>query len=190
MAVPHFENILASAKDKFGLREIAISTTATQVMVLPLLLYHMGEVSLVAIFVNLLVLPMVSLAMLGTFVTGLLALVSVNLGLVAAVPTTFFLAYIVEMARWWSALPLATISVPPFSPWWVLVAYLVLIGLWYVFVGGKKKTEVGQVENKKMSTSLDISFGDWEVVLEKDLQKPTDTKNGNKKTEETPIFFR
>lgn len=190
MAVPHFENILASAKDKFGLREIAISTTATQIMVLPLLLYHMGEASLVAIFVNLLVLPMVSLAMLGTFITGLLALVSANLGLLAAVPTTFFLAYIIEMARWWSALPLATVSVPPFSPWWVLAAYLVLFSAWYLLLGRKNKLKMVVTENKQLPTVSGDNFGEWEVVPEEDLQNLLETKRENEVAEETPIFFR
>ncbi|HEY0964697.1 MAG TPA: ComEC/Rec2 family competence protein [Candidatus Paceibacterota bacterium] len=114
-------------------REYVVATVATQLAVLPLLLFYMGEVSLVAVAVNLLVLPVVPLAMLGTFLSGLIALVSPLVALPFAYLTNLILSYIVIVAEWFAQLPYAVWVVAVF-PWWgVFLMYaLMTVGLvWY-----------------------------------------------------------
>lgn len=65
---------------------IAITTIAAQFAVLPLLVYRFGELSLVAPFVNLVILPFVPATMFAGFLTGLASLVSATLGRIAAAP--------------------------------------------------------------------------------------------------------
>ncbi len=110
----------------------AIATTlAAQVAVLPLLLYDTGNLSLVAIPANLIIMPFVPLAMafsaLAGFAGMLFASLAPLLGIVLAFPAYVANAYLIFIARESIALPFAAFTLPPFPFWLVLVAYTVLI---------------------------------------------------------------
>jgi len=80
-------------------REFLTATVATQIFVMPILLYSIGEFSVVSVVVNVLVLPMVPIAMLLTFITGIVGLVSLNLALLLGFVTTLSLSYILIAAE-------------------------------------------------------------------------------------------
>lgn len=126
---PYLQDRLQFVPDKIiSTREFLTATLATQLFVLPILLYQMGEFSVVAVLVNILVLPMVPIAMLLAFFTGLAAFIFAPLASFLAFFTYLSLAYIITLAEWFSSLPLASFVVPPFPFWLVPVGY-VLIGL-------------------------------------------------------------
>jgi len=206
LVAPQFELILMRAPNTLKIREFFIATLATQVAVAPLLLYQIGELSLIALLVNVLVLPMVGVAMLLTFATGMLAFVSINLASVVAVPTHLSLLYIIECARWFSEIPFASVTAPPFPIWLMIGAYLLMGCSWY-FVTNKNKYKSKNNESvTKPNAPENIKIQEWTVVLEEDViqeskQKtsrsenqgtitdlPTDQKI--QKKEEVPIFFR
>ncbi len=114
LIAPHFEYIFKRVSNFLNLRTFFIATVATQIAVLPLLLYQIGEFSLVSVLVNLLVLPMVPVAMLLTFITGLVSIVFPALVAIVAFPTYWSLRYIIDIAVWFADLPLASFIVPPF----------------------------------------------------------------------------
>lgn len=127
--IPHFTFI----PDKFALREIAAATIATQIAVLPLLVYMVGDISLVAVFVNLLVLPVIPLAMLLVFFTGVAGMIYAPLAIVFAGVAHILLGYVIFLVETFSKIPLAVVSTPVFSFTLVLVAYGLLgIGVWYI----------------------------------------------------------
>lgn len=126
LVAPQFEVILAGRRGWFSIKDFMIATLATQVAVLPLLLYHIGEFSVVAVFVNILVLPIVSLAMLGTFLTGIVALMSLPLALPCAMVTYGLLTYIIVIATFFAGLPFAALTVPEFPFIVVVLMYLIL----------------------------------------------------------------
>ena len=123
--LPQFEATLATTSSSLKLRDLFMATLVTQIFVLPLLMFHIGEVSLVSVMVNMLVLPMVPIAMMTTFVTGLVSMVSVQLaallGLIAQLPLT----YIILTAEWFARLPFAAIVIPQISVWTMLLMYIV-----------------------------------------------------------------
>ncbi|MCA9354780.1 MAG: ComEC family competence protein, partial [Candidatus Kaiserbacteria bacterium] len=133
LLLPHFESTVIEKGKSIGVREFFLSTLATQIAVLPLLMYHIGEVSLIALVVNVLVLPMVPFAMLLTFATGVVALVSVTLASAFGYIAYLSLAYILLVAEWFANIPFATIVVPGFAWWGVLLMYGVMffILVWY-----------------------------------------------------------
>ena len=134
LVAPRFEVMLMQVPQWLGVRDFFIATVATQIAVLPILLYQVGELSIVSVPVNMLVLPMVPVAMLGTFITGLVAFVSTELALLIAYPTYLSLQYIIVLAEYFSALPFAAFWVPMFSFWWVPVSYAFLgsgLYLWW-----------------------------------------------------------
>lgn len=84
-----------------------------------------------AVIVNVLVLPMVPVAMLLTFLTGLVAFVSMSLAVPLAFVTHLSLTYIIVLAEWFALLPFASFTVPAFSFWLVPVGYAIIaLFLW------------------------------------------------------------
>ncbi len=160
LLVPRFEAMLVTGSVWVTAREYLLSTVATQIAVLPLLLYYIGEVSLVAIVVNLLVLPLVPLAMLTTFVAGVFALISPTLAVPFVFVAHFTLTYIIEVATWFSSIPFAAITVPAFSAPWVGVMYGgMLLSYAYLFHGKRTTLELDEwvIEeeiNEKVGDSL------------------------------------
>ncbi|MCK4386998.1 MAG: ComEC/Rec2 family competence protein [Candidatus Pacebacteria bacterium] len=127
---------------KFYLREAAAATISTQIFVLPLLLWMMGELSVVAVFVNLLVLMFIPLTMLFGFLAGALGFISSYLVLPFAYLTYFLLSYELKVVELFAGLPFASIKIPFFPLWLMLIMY----GLYFIFfarffVKSKKKEE-------------------------------------------------
>jgi len=106
-----------------GMREFLVATLATQIMVLPLLLFSIGEFSVVAVAVNVLVLPMVPVAMLLTFITGIVGWLSFTLALPLAFLAHLSLSYIILVPSWFASLPYASFAVPAFPFWLVPLSY-------------------------------------------------------------------
>lgn len=128
---PHIEARLFRVPSLFQIREFVTATLSTQIFILPFLLFAIGEFSLVSVLVNVLVLPVVPLAMLGTFFVGVLGMISKLLALTVALPTHLLLSYIVFVAQWFSSLPFAALPVPPFPFSVVILAYAVMIAWLY-----------------------------------------------------------
>lgn len=127
--VPVLENYFfgVSRSRRAGvLREIFLATIATQIFVLPLLLYHMGSASIIGVLANLIVLPAVPLAMLTVALVSMLAsvpLVGALLGYVSYAVLTYII-FIVEL---FAKIPYGSLHIKTF-PLVLLVASYVALG--------------------------------------------------------------
>lgn len=130
IVAPTFETFISDGFSKLKVKDFFISTLATQIAVLPLLIYHIGEVSLVAVVVNVLVLPVVPLAMLLTFLVGIVSFISLPLAMLIGFFASLTLQYIVEVALFFATLPLASVIIPETPAWLMGVLYVVM--LWVV----------------------------------------------------------
>jgi len=130
---PFFEARLKFIPKSFGFREIVAATIATQIFVFPLLLYMMGEVSIVALIVNLLVLVFIPATMLLGFITGMLGFVNTTLSLIVALPAFVFLYYEISIVKLFARFPFATFSVPHFSFCLMLSVYILYGIILYYF---------------------------------------------------------
>jgi competence protein ComEC len=124
---PHLEKAFKKVPTLLGIREFLTATVAAQLFVTPLLLYHIGSFSVVSVLVNVLVLPMVPVAMALSFLTGVAGFLSLRLSELLGYAAYLSLAYILEIAKFFAALPFASFAVPAFPFVYVLVAYGVLI---------------------------------------------------------------
>jgi len=106
-------------------RTIIVATLSTQLFVLPYLLYSMGNISIVSVFANLAILPIVPFAMLVGFVAILLPSA---VSLVPVAIAHFFLTYIFSVVRFFASVPFATITTSYFPAW-------LMVG-WYGMTGG------------------------------------------------------
>lgn len=131
---PRLEKYFLWVPKKFGLREVFTATISTQIFVLPLLFYSVGELSLVALPVNLLVLATVPSAMLFSFLTGVFGFVSTALAFVPGFLAHLILSYELWIVDLFARVPLASVVVPQFPFLLVIITYVI-----YGFVFWKTK---------------------------------------------------
>lgn len=143
---PLIEMSISFIKSAFW-KNVVATTLAAQAAVLPLLLYNTGNLSIVAIPTNLLVVPLVPLAMglsaLAGFAGMLFGALAPLFGIVLAYPAYLATAYLIFIAQKSAELPLAAVALPPFPFWLVLVAYAALIFI---------------ASSKRFSTTLQLRF--------------------------------
>ena len=108
------------------LGEGLIVTLPAQVLTVPLLLYHFGQLSLASLPANLLVLPAQPAVMLSGGVALLGGLVWPALGRVVAWPAWLFLTYTLAVIEWLATAPWA--SLPLRLSWGGLLAVYAVIG--------------------------------------------------------------
>ena len=123
------EDKLGWIPDLFGMRGTIAACLSTQIFVSPFILYMMGQISIVGVVVNILVLPFIPLTMLAVFLCGALGFISAPLSIVAGWAAHLLLSYELFMVEWFARLPYAAAYVPPFSFWWV-------VGFYAAFVSG------------------------------------------------------
>ncbi len=109
-----------------GIKTAAIGTLAAQVFVFPLLVYYFHSFSLVALPVNLLVLPLVPIAMLLGFCAGVAGMIMPFFGHVIALPAWAISHYQLAVIEAFARLPLASINVSS-TPLMLLTMYVLLI---------------------------------------------------------------
>ncbi len=124
---PVVERRLMFLPEKFGFRDIASTTIATQLFVLPLLMYSSGMISISGFVVNLLVLPIVPVVMVFGFMTGILGFVSFYLGFIPGIITHILLSYIIWIAEHVSRIPGSIISITHVSVLVPVIFYVLCV---------------------------------------------------------------
>ena len=107
------------------------ATLAASVFSLPILLYHFGQLSLVAPIANVLMLPLVPWAMLWGALATTAGLLWLPLGQGMALGSWPFLQWLLTASHTLARLPGAATTFPPFHAAWVWGYYLV-IGAWWL----------------------------------------------------------
>jgi len=96
---PIIEARLTKIPEKFDLRSIIAITFATQIVVFPYLLYSMGNVSIVALLSNILVLPLVPIAMFVGFFATVIAFLHPYIALPFTYVSHLLLSWILGVAN-------------------------------------------------------------------------------------------
>lgn len=99
------------------LRQILGETIAATICTLPILMVAFGQISNVAVIANMLILPLVPLAMLLTFIAGIGAAVIPGMAELFGYPATVLLGYMIEVVQYSAGLPWASQEVT--VPAWV-----------------------------------------------------------------------
>lgn len=103
-------------------RQILGETLAAQLVTLPILIMAFGQFSNVAVVANLLVLPLVPLAMLLTFLAGLGSVIMPSASQLIGLPASWLLTYMTHLAEFLAKLPWA-LSEAMIGGWQVTMAY-------------------------------------------------------------------
>lgn len=114
--------------EKFGLKEIVVSTVATQIAVFPLLSKMIGEISIISLLVNVITLPTIPMAMLLGFLIGLFGLTPFTiLTSIISFLAYLNLGYVIKITETFSQLPFATISLPKINWFEIVLLYGLII---------------------------------------------------------------
>ncbi len=138
---PMIEQYLAWAPEKFEIRGNLLATVSTQIFVLPLLMYATGQLSLISIIVNVLVLPLIPYAMFFGFFTAILGFFAGPVTWLAAFPTYGLLWLPLKAVELFARIPYAAITLPQLPTWSILVSYIFLfwIIIWWHSKRGDEK---------------------------------------------------
>jgi len=109
---PFVERYVRFLPERFGARDIARATLATQIFVTPFLVYLTGSVSLVSLPANIISLAVVPSIMFLGFLGGALGFISHVLVIPFGYIATAFLSYILFVTEKFSALPFASYTLP------------------------------------------------------------------------------
>lgn len=115
------------AKKPGIVRQIFGETLAATIMTLPILIYYFGYMSNVAILANILILPLVPLAMLLTFIAGIGVIVLSFISEAAGIPAYLILYYMTHTAEWFAGLSWA-VSEFSLQLWQVALMYAAIAG--------------------------------------------------------------
>jgi competence protein ComEC len=121
---------LAFVPERFGLREILVTTVATQIFTLPFILYAMGEISIISLVTNVLVLPCVSWAMLGGFMVGTFGFMHPIMAWPAMMATSALISYMMAVVGFFGPLPFAAMRLSIGEPLLVAVYSLYIFFIW------------------------------------------------------------
>jgi len=129
---PLFQRYFFGDKKPGTIRQILGETVAAHIVTIPIILLAFGMLSNIAIPANLLVVPLVPLAMLLTFIAGIAGLVVPAIASWVGLPATWLLEYMITTTQYLANLPWAQTKLV--APWWISPAYYVVLAGICVYV--------------------------------------------------------
>ena len=124
---PRIEKHFIWITKSFGLRDIVSVTFSAYIFVLPFILYKMGNLSLVALPANILILPFIPFTMLLGFLTGFFGLIFYFLSVPFGFLSTILLKYELKVIDIFSSFSFASFSVPNFPLILTIIIYMYFI---------------------------------------------------------------
>jgi competence protein ComEC len=134
---------------------ILIESVCATILVLPYILYIFGEMSLVSLPANLLVIPFIPLAMLLALVAGLAGVWLAPIAGWLAWPATWLLTYMLDIANLFSRIPHAFIENVSFPAVFMVASYgLIAFVCWLLWC--KTRTKYGMITDTKEPETKEI----------------------------------
>lgn len=134
---PLFQRYFFGEKEPGAIRQVLGETVAAHVVTIPIVVPAFGLLSNIAIPANILIVPLVPLAMLLTFIVGVAALTLPSFVAVIGMPASWLLHYMTFTAQYLAGLPWAQTKVD--VTWGMVLAYV--IGLVAVCIYMQRKTK-------------------------------------------------
>ncbi len=139
---PIFEKYFSKLPSVFGTKETLTTTMSAIVLTLPLILYNFGRISFIAPFANVLILPVIPLAMAVGSLAVLGGIIYSGLGQIIGWFAWLVLSYIIKAAEFLAAIPWASGEAGKIH-WIFLIIFYLLIS-WFIWwkSGENKKLNV------------------------------------------------
>ena len=124
--------ILSFLPKKIPARELLAMTLAAQVFTLPILIWNFGQISLVSVITNILIVPIVPLLMGLGFLLMIGGLFQ-PLGFLLAFPVGVLVQYILWIVDFFAGLPFAAAHTENFPVFWLILFYTLVAFFWWKF---------------------------------------------------------
>ncbi|MFA6585894.1 MAG: ComEC/Rec2 family competence protein [Candidatus Paceibacterota bacterium] len=124
---PRIEKYFLWATSRFGLRDIVSVTCACYIFVLPFILYKMGNLSLVALPANILILPFIPFTMILGFLTGFTGIIWYMLSVPFGYISYLFLHYELSIISFFANISFASLTIPNFPLILTILIYMYFI---------------------------------------------------------------
>jgi competence protein ComEC len=128
------DKVFTFITDKFGIRGIVSSSLATQLTVAPFILYTMGQISVIGILANILILPFVPFTMLMVFLSGATGFIFYPVSQFFGWLAHILLAYELYIVDIFSRIKFSSINVPKFSMIITLLSYGIIFCLYAIII--------------------------------------------------------
>lgn len=125
---PYLREKLTFIPKFFEMRNTISMTIPAVIFTTPILAYSFGQMSLISIFTNILIVPVLAIVLGLGFFAGILGIIFQPLGQIFFWPVWLFLSYVYQIIDWSAQLPFAAIQIEVF-PWYLVVLYFAL--LWW-----------------------------------------------------------
>lgn len=128
---PIIQNRLKNRHEFFGIKEAFVTTISAMIATTPLILYQFGRFSLVAPLANILIIPVIPLAMAFGFASAVVGMIYIPAGQIASWPAWLLLEYIIRVSKILSGLRIASFDFGEFH--WILMMSMYLAILWIIW---------------------------------------------------------
>lgn len=127
---PYFEKYFMWVKYE-SIRQIISATFATQIFVLPFILYKIGTLSIISPITNIIVLPLIPYTMFFGFITGVLGTMSLVLATPFAFTSSTLLSFEIFLVNFFGNLSFSSVLVRDFPMFLVLFIYIFIF--WFIY---------------------------------------------------------
>ena len=127
---PILDDKMIKLPNPFKIKDILTMTLSAQLGVLPLLVFHFGQLSLISPLANILIVPLLPVIMISGIFLCFSGLIWLSLAKIFALLNWLLLTYVVLIVDYLSSIPLAFYKFKSFSLIFLILYYLFLI--WYV----------------------------------------------------------
>lgn len=125
--VPLIKEKTDTLRSWFGVRDIVVETISIQAFVMPYILWMNGHISIASIIANTIIVPIVPLIMFGGFFATITARLFFPLGNVFIKPIACLADYVLWVAQATGGFTRVSTIVKPFSVWWMIGGYGIII---------------------------------------------------------------
>ena len=125
--VPRLIEFFSYIRNDLLIRDIILTTISAQFAILPYIVWRIGDVSVIGVVANILVIPLVPIIMLFGFLSTLISFFSSTLALPFTSTTHILLEYVINISEWLASFKFSFVVAPNYSLWFLImiVSYLV-----------------------------------------------------------------
>ena len=123
---PKFDKLLSGLRDIFGMKTIFMATMCAQIATFPILLYNFGNISLLSVISNMLILPFAVPVMIGGFAISFIGTFSLYFGRVLSWPIWLMIEYQLQMIKYMSTIDILSIKYEDKSNAFIIAYYAAL----------------------------------------------------------------
>ncbi len=125
---PIMERFVQRRDQSLGIGEIVLVTMSAQIFVVPVIAYHFHTFALYSLFANILILPLIPIAMAVASVMIVGGMVSVWWAMWGGWIISILLSWVFVVVDFFAKAPYASLHIEHLSLWWIVI--------WYSIVGG------------------------------------------------------